>query len=75
FTEGNSEQTSGGLRINREFGCLSFLLQEDLVETLQEQLCETISDRDLKQTCLYTHSIPTIRTYSSSALSEAEKGQ
>lgn len=70
FTCPYTEQTSGGQRLCREFGCITMILEPAMAERTQEELCKLITEKELKDTCFYTFPTPLVRTYASSPLSK-----
>ena len=67
LAEADCELTDGGQRINREFGCLSLLLSEESAVGVQEFAKAAIEEQGMKETCLFTHSVPTAKSFSSIA--------
>ncbi len=63
FVEPQSEQTQGGRRINREFGCISMVLAPTKVPRLIQVLQHAISEGDMKATCCFTHPVPMVKTF------------
>ncbi len=63
FAEATAEHTQGGLRINREFGCIMLILHANAIPPLLEVLQETIRERKMKETCFFTHEIPLVKTF------------
>jgi len=66
FAEAEAEHTQGGMRINREFDCISMILRRDLIEPLQTLAQETIAENQMKETCLFTYPAPIAKTFVSS---------
>ncbi|MEM1294880.1 MAG: P-II family nitrogen regulator [Verrucomicrobiota bacterium] len=73
FAEAEAEQTSGGLRINREIGNLSMILPLENAKRLQTHLMETIVERGIEKSCLFTIPAPVVKTYISSSPLKAKK--
>ncbi len=65
FTERGGEQTKGGQRINREFGCISLILSPDAIPGIRKYLEELIQEREMKETCFFTHAVPVAKTFAS----------
>jgi nitrogen regulatory protein PII len=63
FAEPQSEQTKGGRRINREFGCISVVLAPEKVPGLVQVLQNAIVEGDMKATCCFTHPVPLVKTF------------
>jgi nitrogen regulatory protein PII len=61
--ESDAAQTSGGQRINREFGCIFFVLKKDTIHGVQEMLKEVISENDMKETCFFSIKAPVSKTF------------
>jgi len=65
FADANSAQTQGGLRINREFGCVMLVTPPQKVEQLLDVFRDTVAAREMKSTCCFTHRVPLVKTFAS----------
>jgi nitrogen regulatory protein PII len=74
FTSRDCEQTRGGLRIHREFGCISVLLAPERLKPLCEALEETMTEHEMQETCHFTHCVPRVKTFSRLRSEEATTG-
>lgn len=66
----DNEATTGGLRLNREFGCVTVMLAPERIPELQKMWQEMISEREMKETCFFSHKIAALRTFASSTIAE-----
>lgn len=65
FAGAHAEQTTGGLRLCREFGCLTMILSPDQAQRVIEPLQEVIREHEMRETCFFTCAVPELRRYSS----------
>lgn len=65
FVDANSMQTQGGLRINREFGCVTLVLSPQKIDELLQVFQEAVTAGDMKSTCCFTHCVPVVKTFAS----------
>lgn len=63
LAECDGELTDGGQRINREFGCLSLIMDPERVSGVQAFLEAKIQEHGMKETCFFTHSVPLAKTF------------
>jgi nitrogen regulatory protein PII len=63
FTDANCPQTQGGLRLNREFGCISLILKPAAVPALLEALQGKVTEADMRETCFFTQAVPVAKTF------------
>ncbi len=68
FAEAEAEHTKGGLRINREVGCITMILDPDAVAPLQAVLEEAIREKEMKEACFFSYAAPIAKTSYSSTL-------
>lgn len=64
-TDANCQQTQGGLRLNREFGCISLILSPQAVPPLRLALQEKIAEAEMRETCFFTQAVPVAKTFAS----------
>ncbi len=64
LTEADCRQTRGGLRMHREFARIDVVLNPAALPALRSGLDAVLSDPGLGETCLFTHDIPSARTFS-----------
>lgn len=65
FSERGGEQTKGGQRINREFGCIVLILDPDALPGIRSFLEALIQELEMKETCFFTHAVPVAKTFTS----------
>ncbi len=65
FADASSVQTQGGLRINREFGCVMLVTPSQKVTHLLDVYRDTVASSDMKSTCCFTHRVPIVKTFAS----------
>lgn len=63
FADSQSSQLPGGIRINREFGCLSLVSSPSNIRQLISTFRDTVTSRDLRSTCCFTHRVPMVKTF------------
>jgi hypothetical protein len=63
FADANSAQTQGGLRINREFGCITIVTPQPKVAHLLDVFRERVTTDEMKSTCCFTHRVPMVKTF------------
>lgn len=61
--ESDAAQTLGGQRLNREFGCIFFVLNKTTLSQIQNLLKAVISENDMKETCFFTLKAPISKTF------------
>lgn len=65
LTERDAAQTRGGMRINREFGCISLIVRPRDAETLCQQIETVMQENQMHETCHYVHEVPVVKTFAS----------
>ncbi len=68
--EADAKQTTGGVRLNREFGRITMILNADSIRPMVQELQNLISEEGFRETCFFTHPVPVMRTYQSSTLAD-----
>ncbi len=68
FAEAEAEHTKGGLRINREVGCVTMILKPEAVEPLRSVLQDTAREMEMRETCFFAYAAPIAKTSYSSTL-------
>jgi len=63
YTDAQSAQTQSGIRINREFGCLTIVSSPSNVTRLINVFREVVADNELRSTCCFTHQVPMVKTF------------
>jgi nitrogen regulatory protein PII len=63
FVDANASQTQGGLRINREFGCITLVSSPSKVTDLINVFRDAVASADMKSTCCFTHCVPIVKTF------------
>lgn len=63
FADANSAQTQGGLRINREFGCITIVTPQLKVAHLVAVFRQRVTEGEMKSTCCFTHRVPMVKTF------------
>jgi nitrogen regulatory protein PII len=63
LAEADAEETEGGQRINREFGCLNLLLSSKDVDGICNFLQTVIEEESMKEVCLFTHLVPVAKAF------------
>lgn len=63
FADSKSGQTQGGLRINREFACITLVLTPPKAVKLLQVFQDTVIADDMKHTCCFTHQVPVVKTF------------
>ncbi len=63
FTDSQSSQPQAGIRLNREFGCLSLVSSPANIAHLIQVFRESVEADDLKSTCCFTHRVPVVKTF------------
>lgn len=63
FDEPDSEQTHGGLRMNREFGCISLILPPHHIPDLRRVVHENALENDMHEICSFSHSVPISKAF------------
>jgi len=65
LTERDAAQTRGGLRINREFGCISLIMRPRNAQALCQQIESVMQENQMRETCHYVHEVPMVKTFAS----------
>jgi len=63
FDEADSEQTQGGLRMNREFGCISLILRPDSIPELRSLVQEAALEHDMHEVCCFAQNVPLAKSF------------
>jgi nitrogen regulatory protein PII len=63
MTERDSAQTRGGLRINREFGCVSLILRPRDAVSLSTHIEDFIEKNGVRETCHFIHEVPVVKSF------------
>ena len=63
FTAASSEDPQAVGRIHREYGCISLIGSPMVTQELRQVLQETMAANDMRETCLFTHTVPVARTF------------
>jgi nitrogen regulatory protein PII len=65
YTDAESIKPQGGIRINREFGCITLVASPQRIDELIEKFREAAVNLDLRSTCCFTHEVPAVKTFTS----------
>jgi nitrogen regulatory protein PII len=65
FADASSAHTQGGLRINREFGCLMLVTPAHQVPQLLAVFRDAVTNSEMKSTCCFTQRVPMVKTFAS----------
>jgi nitrogen regulatory protein PII len=63
FTDAQASQSQAGIRIIREFGCLSLVSSTSNVNRLMNVFRDAVTSMDLRSTCCFTHHVPMVKTF------------
>ncbi len=63
FTDSQVSLSPGGIRINREFGCVSLVSTPANVAKLVDVFREAVTSQELRLTCCFTHGVPMVKTF------------
>jgi nitrogen regulatory protein PII len=63
FADTQSSHSQTGLRINREFGCVTMVAPPSKVVNLIELFRDAVVKNDMRSTCCFTHEVPLVRTF------------
>ncbi len=74
FAEREAQHTSGGLRINREIGCISMIVPPGWCRGLIQALRGRIQEEGMENFCFFSHAVPVGRTFVSSPLAGGTGG-
>jgi len=64
LVDSDSEHTQGGLRINREFGCIALVSSRTKIEGLVQVFRDAVLAGEMKSACCFTHCVPIVKTFS-----------
>jgi nitrogen regulatory protein PII len=63
FADSQSAPTASGLRINREFGCVSIVSTPGNIKDLMTVFRDAVLTHELRSTCCFTHAVPMVKTF------------
>lgn len=63
FTDSQSTHSSGGLRINREFGCVTIVAPPAKIISLIDFFRDAVATNEMRSTCCFTHEVPMVKTF------------
>lgn len=63
FTDANSSHTHGGVRMNREFGCVTLVLTPANADVILQVFQDAVNAGEMKSTCCFTHHVPVVKTF------------
>jgi nitrogen regulatory protein PII len=67
YADANAVQTRGGLRIDREFGCVTIVTSRQKVTPLLEVFRDTVTTSEMKSTCCFVQRVPQAKTFAAIA--------
>ncbi|HBJ38062.1 MAG TPA: hypothetical protein DDZ51_25555 [Planctomycetaceae bacterium] len=63
FADTQSSHSQTGLRINREFACVTMVAPPSKVVNLIELFRDAVVKNEMRSTCCFTHEVPLVRTF------------
>ena len=64
LVDSDSEHTQGGLRMNREIGCITLVSSRTKIEGLVQVFRDAVIASEMKSACCFTHCVPIVKTFS-----------
>ncbi len=64
LVDADSQQIQVGLRINREFSCITLVSVRKKIDHLVQVFRETAVSGEMKSACCFTHCVPVVKTFS-----------
>lgn len=65
FADTHSAQPQGGIRINREFGCVTVVTAAANATHLIDVFRDAVTSHEMRSTCCFTQPVPMVKTFSS----------